>query len=138
MCTCTHAIKGTPGKARHDGLTLVNIQTKQTEYTKSLRLNPNTPNDQTILNTLRRYKSPPILSTDAGQKTIDGVSVVVATATLCAVDLAETNMSETTQWEDNRVIPLRSLVQIVPCQTGNIESSNNTGELCRSSSALSL
>ena len=105
-------------------------QAKQTEYTESLRLNPNTPEDQTILNTLRRYKSPPILSTDAGQKTIDGVSVVVATATLCAIDLTTTNISEITQWEDNRVIPLRCLVQIVPCQTGNIESSNNTGELC--------
>ena len=42
-------------------------------------------------NTLRRYKSPPILSTDASQKTIDGVSVVVATATLCAIDLTEHN-----------------------------------------------
>ena len=54
----------------------------------------------------------------------------MATATLCAIDLTTTNVSDTTQWEDNRIIPLRCLVQIVPCQTGNIESSNNTGELC--------
>lgn len=107
-----------------------NIHEQHTKFKESLRLDPTSPTDQTILTELRRYNSPPILSTDAGQKTINGASVVVATATLCAIDFTTADITDTKSWEDNRVIPLRCLVQIVPCQTGNIESSNNTGELC--------
>jgi len=130
-------IKEGPGYKRLRYLP-VDIHAHQTALRTKLRLTPNTQADNDLITTLREYQSPPIISTDAGQKTVNGASIVVATATLSAIDLRGKNIQEVASWEDNPVIPLRCLIQIVPCQTGNIESSNNTGELCAALLADSL
>ena len=66
-----------------------------------LRLDPTKPDDKAIFDHIRDLQSPPFLTIDAGTYTNHGAEVVVATASLCVVDLQTRDINNISTYEND-------------------------------------